>query len=615
MKKLLLCTSLLLVGSAFGQYSEDFEGTTGTALPSGWTQVTAATDGGYLSGTDMSSQYFPIPAHTRYVGTNDDACDCDKANEKLISTSFIVPTNGILSFEYVLPGGYGETAEVGIAALKAKQKALRASLVAAKKAKFTAGQTVNIVWNYNDQGVWAFGLMLDDVDVFTPATVDMEMTALTTISTVVAGNAAITGTVTSFGADVVNSIEVTWDDGSGSNSATFPVSLNYGDTYNFTHTTPLVAAGGMTYNLNVCVVANSDADPSNNCISGIVSAVSALVPKVTVGEEKTGEWCGWCPRGAVALANMSLSNPSDFIGIAVHNGDAMTVSSYDGGIGEYVPGGYPGGGVDRVESGDPGNFLAMHNARASMIPPASVSVNSEINGSTATVTVSADFVGALSGDYRLAVVLIEDAVSGSGQGNYYNDGQSGAMAFPNTGSMPNFNFVGGGATVTPVLHDHVARALGSNQINGAPGSLPNSISSGSNHTHTYTFPINSSWSPWKMHAVGMLVNGTTGEILNAGITSGVLGLNDLAENNFNVSAIPNPTNGVSNIMVDLDIAAEMSIVVVDILGNVVYNMASTEITAGSYKASVDLSNNANGVYFAQVVLNDTVKTVKIIVEK
>jgi hypothetical protein len=413
----------------------------------------------------------------------------------------------------------------------------------------------------------------------------------------------------------VNSIEVTWDDGSGSNSATFPVNLNYGDTYDFVHSVPLVAAGGMTYDIIVCVVANSDADPSNNCLGAIISAVSELVPKVTVGEEKTGEWCGWCPRGAVALANMSLSNPSDFIGIAVHNGDAMTVSSYDGSIDDYIPGGYPGGGVDRVESGDPGNFLQMHNARASMIPPASVSVNSETNGSTATVTVSADFVGSLSGDYRLAVVLIEDAVSGSGQSNFYNDGQSGAMAFPNTGSMPNFNFVGGGATVTPVLHDHVARALGSNQINGAPGSLPNSISSGSNHTYSYTFPINPSWSPWKMHAVGMLVNGSTGEILNAGITSGVLGLNDLAENNFNVSAIPNPTNGVSNIIVDLDVSAQMSIVVVDVLGNVVYNMAGTEIAAGSYKASVDLSNNANGVYFAQVVLNDTVKTVKIIVEK
>jgi hypothetical protein len=622
MKKLLLCTSLLIVSSAFGQYSEDFEGTSGTALPSGWTQVTAATDGGYLSGTDLSSQYFPIPAHTRYVGTNDDACDCDKANEKLISAPFVVPTNGILSFEYVLPGGYGETAEVGISIDGGTSSTQVINLApagdwttASANISSYAGQTVNIVWNYNDQGVWAYGLMLDDLDVFTPAMVDMEMTALTTISTVVAGNATITGTVTSFGADVVNSIEVTWDDGSGSNSATFPVNLNYGDTYDFVHSTPLVAAAGMTYNINVCVVANSDADPSNNCISGVISAVSELVPKVTVGEEKTGEWCGWCPRGAVALANMSLSNPSDFIGIAVHNGDAMTVSSYDGSIDDYIPGGYPGGGVDRVESGDPGNFLQMHNARASMIPPASVSVNSETNGSTATVTVSADFVGSLSGDYRLAVVLIEDAVSGSGQSNFYNDGQSGAMAFPNTGSMPNFNFVGGGATVTPVLHDHVARALGSNQINGAPGSLPNSISSGSNHTYTYTFPINPSWSPWKMHAVGMLVNGSTGEILNAGITSGVLGLNDLAENNFNVSAIPNPTNGVSNIIVDLDISAQMSIVVVDVLGNVVYNMAGTEIAAGSYKASVDLSNNANGVYFAQVVLNDTVKTVKIIVEK
>ena len=114
MKKLLLCASLLLVGSASAQYSEDFEGTTGTALPSGWTQVTNATDGGYLSGTDLSSQYFPIPAHTRYVGTNDDACDCDKANEQLISAAFTVPASGILKFDYVLPGGYGETAEVGI---------------------------------------------------------------------------------------------------------------------------------------------------------------------------------------------------------------------------------------------------------------------------------------------------------------------------------------------------------------------------------------------------------------------------------------------------------------------------------------------------------------------
>lgn len=622
MKKLLLCTSLLLVGSAFGQYSEDFEGTSDTALPSGWTQVTAATDGGYLSGTDLSSQYFPIPAHTRYVGTNDDACDCDKANEKLISAPFVVPTNGILSFDYVLPGGYGETAEVGISIDGGTSSTQVINLApagdwttASANISSYAGQTVNIVWNYNDQGVWAYGLMLDDVDVFIPEMVDMEMTALTTISTVVAGNTSITGTVTSFGADLVTSIDVTWNDGSGANSATFPVNLNYGDTYDFTHPTPLNAAVGTAYNLDVCVVAAGDADVNNDCMQTTVSAVSALVPKITVGEEKTGEWCGWCPRGAVALADMSLSNPSDFIGIAVHNGDAMAVSSYDGNIGNYVPGGYPGGGVDRVVSGNPADFLAMHNSRANMVPPASVSVTGTSDGTNVTVTVSADFVGSLSGDYRLAVVLVEDGVAGAGQANYYNDGAAGPMAFPNTGSMPNFNFVGGGATVTPVLHDHVARALGSNQINGAPGSLPASISAGTTHSHTYTISQNASWAAYKMHAVGMLVDASTGEILNAGISSSALGLNDVKATSFNVSAIPNPTNGVSNIVVDLAVAAEMSLVVVDVVGNVVYSMENTDLAAGSYQTSVDLSNNANGVYFAQVVLNGTAKTVKIIVEK
>lgn len=628
MKKLLLCASLLAVGGAFGQYSEDFEGTTGTALPAGWSQVTAATDGGYQTSTDYTSTYFDFPAHTRYVGTNDDVCNCDKSNEKLISSSYMVPTGTqILSFEYILGAYYGEFANVGISTDGGTTVTDLGTLAATNgggdhvwtawsmDVSSYAGQTINIVWTYNDNADWGSGLMLDDVEIFAPAAVDMEMTALTTVPTVVAGNVDITGTVTSNGAANITSIDITWNDGSGLNSETFTVNLNYGDSYNFTHGTQLAATAGSTYNVDVCVVATSDADANNDCMTGVVSAVSSIVPKVTVGEEKTGEWCGWCPRGAVALANMSISNPNDFIGIAVHNGDPITVASYDGNIGTYVPGGYPGGGVDRVEVGDPSTFATMHAARVNMIPPASVVATGEYDGTNVTVTISADFVGSLSGDYRLAAVLIEDGVAGT-QANYYDDGAAGAMAFPNAGSMPNFDFVGGGATVNPYIHDHVARALGDDEINGAAGSLPASISSGTNETHTYTIPQDAAWAMGNMHVVGMLVNGTTGEILNAGQGSlTLLGLNDVEANSFNVTAMPNPTNGVSHIVVDLDVAADMSLVVVDILGNVVYNMENVELTAGSFQASVDLSNNANGVYFAQVTLNGTVKTVKIIVEK
>ena len=633
MKKLLLCTSLLLVGSASAQMVEDFEGVTAPALPTGWTQMTAATDGGYATTVDVSSAYFVVPAHTTYIGTNDDNCNCDKSNERLISAPVVLPASGadMVTFDYALGLYYGETGNFGIST-DGGTTVTDLGLLASTRVGSTndhdwatasfaltayAGQTVNFVWTYDDNADWGSGLALDDVQMISLPTVDMEMTTLTNVSTigVLGGNVVITGTVTSFGADLVSSIDVTWNDGSGSNSATFPVSLNYGDTYNFTHNTPLAVAAGTAYNLDVCVVATGDADANNDCMSTVVSSVSSLVAKVTVGEEKTGEWCGWCPRGAVALANMSLSNPSDFIGIAVHNSDAMAVSSYDGNIGDYIPGGYPGGGVDRVESGDPSDFLTMHNTRVNMVPPASVSVTGSSDGTNVTVTVSADFVGSLSGDYRLAVVLVEDGVAGSGQANYYNDGTSGAMAFPNTGSMPNFDFVGGGSTVTPVFHDHVGRALGDNEITGAAGSLPASVNAGSTYSHTYTISQDASWAMSKMHAVGMLVNGTTGEILNAGMSSDVLGLNDVEATNFNVSAMPNPTNGVSNIVVDLAIAAEMSLVVVDVVGNVVYNMENTDLAAGSYQTSVDLSNNANGVYFAQITLNGTAKTVKIIVEK
>lgn len=631
MKKQLLFASLLFAGSSFGQiFSEDFESVTAPALPAGWSQVTAATDGGFNTSSDLTSQFFGFPAHTQYVGTNDDICNCDKANEQLTSSAIAIPATGthVASFEYILGAYYGETGEFGVSTDGGTTFTSLATLDPTNgggdhvwtNASFNlsayAGQTVNLVWMYHDNADWGSGLIIDDVSVFALPAVDMEMTALTMNPTIVAGNATVSGTVTSLGADNITSIDVTWNDGSGLNSETFTVNLNYGDTYNFSHGTTLTAVAGQTYSLDVCVVATSDVDASNDCMTGSVSAVSQIVNKVTVGEEKTGEWCGWCPRGAVALANMSISNPNDFIGIAVHNADDMAIAAYDGSIGNYIPGGYPGAGVDRVVDGDPGDFASMHASRAGMVPPASISVATDADANTVTVTVTSDFVGGLTGDYRLAAVLVEDAVSGSGQVNYYNDGSAGALAYPNAGSMPNLNWVGAGATVSPVLHDHVAVALGDNQINGAAGSLPGTLSDGDSESHTYTFTRNSAWKISDMHAVGMLVNASTGEILNAGKASfDTQGLISQEAANFEISAMPNPTNGVSNIVVELKTAAEMNLVIVDVLGNEVYNNGNQTLEAGTHSTKVDLSNNAEGVYFAKVNLNGTVKTIKINVVK
>ena len=624
MKKLLLSAALIASGSvSFAQVIEDFESITVPNLPAGWTQVTAATDGGYATTTDITSQYFVVPSHTNYAGTNDDVCNCDKANEKLISPAVAIPGSGadLITFAYALGAYYGETAEFGVStdggATVTSLGVLATTRVGATSdhdwatASYAlaayAGTTVNFVWTYMDNAGWGSGLTVDDVEMIAIAAVDMEMTALTMAPTVTAGMVDITGTITSLGSANVTSVDIAWD----ANSASFPVNMNYGDTYNFTHTVQLNAVAGTTYNPVVCVNLAGDADNGNDCLTGSVSAVSSIVAKVTVGEEKTGEWCGWCPRGAVALANMELSNPSDFIGVAVHNGDPMSVASYDGSIGTYVPGGYPGGGVDRVETGDPSDFAAMHATRVAMVPPASIVASATISGNTITVTVEANFVGGLTGDYRLAAILLEDNVTGTSQSNYYDDGGAGALVYPNTGSMPNFDWVGAGGSVSPVWHDHVARALGADEINGSAGSLPATITAGSTETYTYTITKDAAWKLSDIHVVGMLVNGATGEILNAGKGGFPAGLTTPDASNFDLSVMPNPTNGVTAVVLNLEEAAEVSMVIVDIVGNVVFNSGSDNLAAGSYPTSIDLSGQADGIYFAKVSVNGALKTVKI----
>jgi hypothetical protein len=451
------------------------------------------------------------------------------------------------------------------------------------------------------------------ISCITPSPVDMEMTSLSMASVLGAGPNNITGTVTSYGSNTISSFDITWNDGSGANTETFNVNMNFGDTYNFTHGTPLSVIGGQSYTLTVEVNAANDGNANNNSITNTFSSVSQILPKIVVGEEKTGEWCGWCPRGAVGMVEMAMNHPNDFIGIAVHNGDAMVVQAYDANIGNYVPGGYPGAGVDRVIDGDPSTFELMMNQRqAGYVPVAGVTTTATYDVNNITVDVSADFVAALSGDNRLAVVLLGDSILGAGQANYYDGGGSGPMAMPNYGSMPNLDFATAGATISPFYHDHVAVGLGDNEINGTSGSVPSSVSAGDNVTYSYTFARNSSWNLNKMHAVGMLVNGATGEILNSGqssIVSGSVGISN--PTGFQTLLYPNPSEGVASLVIHLNSASKIDISVINILGEEVYRKQSGVLSAGGHINQIDLSNNSNGIYFVRVNANETSKTIKL----
>ena len=501
-----------------------------------------------------------------------------------------------------------------------------------------------------NQGTSLFALELADPPTDDPVLIAIDIDAYV----VNPSNVDIKGTIKNGGLNPINNIDIKWSDGTTTYTDNLTgLNIIMNGTYNFTHSTQLIVNSLASNSLTVWLEYAADLDTSNNTLTASVSGLSFVPEKITVGEEKTGSWCGWCPRGAVALAEMEST--SSFIGIAVHNGDPMTISSYDGSLGTYVPGGYPGGGVDRVLAGDPSDFSVMHASRATEIVPCGVnSINASFDGSTNNISVSTEveFFGEMNGNFRLSCVIVEDdlesTASGWAQANYYSGGGAGAMAFPSN-LNGGYSFSNGADPAQPSDfggYDHVARSLSNNDILGDAGSLPSGLINVGIYNHTF-IDVNASslagyndagfnWT--KAHAVVMIVNATTGEILNAqevaltssnvanswdcdaangcfdpgtglgqytsvGACNAVCNTTSIQENNtseFNI--YPNPVKDVLTID-----GIYNSVNIYDVFGKLVLTSQTQKI--------IDVSKLSNGVYFVNINTENTITVKKITIAK
>lgn len=452
------------------------------------------------------------------------------------------------------------------------------------------------------------GINIDDVNVKFVPEKDIKMVSISTNPVFDAGTVTIAGKVINNGTSAISSFDVDWNDGTSHNE-TFTVDLEPGATYDFTHSTTLTAENGNDYDLAICVTTADDGDASNNCINFMTSCVSEVVTKYVVGEEKTGTWCGFCPRGAVALEEME--SQEKFIGIAVHSADPMAVAAYASGMEIEIPGGFPGGGVDRVIMGDPSDFEYLYNERSSHIPPATITVGYTEVGSAIEVKVTANFVASLRGDYRLAAMITEDHVTGTGDGynqsNYYSGGASGPLTGYDT--LPN------PVPAADMVYDHVARAIGDNKIRGIKESLPTEIEAGSTHSYTYTIPKGEDWSIENLHFIGVLFNATTGDMLNAGkIKAEPVGINEIAEDRFNVSVYPNPATDNASVSIDLLNASNVSVEVYNTFGALVFSNSTKNLAKGKYVYTINTSDFSKGLYIVKATVNNVVKTTKLSVK-
>jgi hypothetical protein len=608
MKKLLLSAGIILSGYSFSQVilNEDFEG----GLPGTWTQTTLASDGGFLAGTanTLSSQYWAISNSnaTGIVATNDDECNCNKSADRLISPALDLSSvsAAVVTVDVFFNGGtYSgatETARIDVSTdggvtwtlLQNLQGAAEWTNRMANLTSYVGNSDVRVSFLYNDNSGWLFGLAIDNFKVEVPLANDARLDALNLNRYALVGtNNILAMTVTNVGSSPITSLTIDWNDGN-THVETITVNIAPFATVNVNHPTAINYATAIerTINVNITNVnGGPDDDPSNNTGSSAFNTVSQLATKAVLIEEGTGTWCGWCPRGKVAMAYMTSTYPN-FIGIMVHNSDPMALAAYDNAANF---GGYPSANVDRVlldQTVSQNAFISYYNARKDLVSPADLSAT--VSGSATSISIDASatfYTEFAASNYRLGVILYENGVTGTtagyNQANYYSGGASGPMGGYENLPDP--------VPASQMVYDYVGRAL-LGGYNGQTGSVPSVITDGLQATHTFNYTVPLAFNAANIEGVVVLIDQTNGEIVNAHKFSSPTA-NLVEVKTIDVNVYPNPATEVINIAFEAE-NTNYSLNITDVQGRVVHTENYNNLSGGQV-LTVPVADFTAGNYF------------------
>lgn len=387
-------------------------------------------------------------------------------------------------------------------------------------------------------------------------------------------------------------------------------------SYQFSFTQPYTLAVGVQ-TISVTVSSPNglaDDNPDNDTKTSILTGYTPAPGKRVVIEEATGTWCGWCPRGTINMDRAADYYPEHFVGIAVHNGDPMAVPEYDNGLTSF-PGftSFPSVVMDRLQIFDPAQIEANFLSRVTAPPVALLSNHATWNEETneLQVTVTADFQAAVSGNFRLSLVVTEDGVTGLGSGfnqvNFYAGGASGPMG--GYENLPN------PVPASQMVYDYVGRAVVGG-FNGVAGSLPASIAVGETHSYTFSYTLPTEYDYNRIKLIGLLLN-AQGQIDNASSTSideaianAPVNTQDVAMQQAQVRIFPNPFSDATSLQLTLPEMAEVQLRVFNSTGVLVASRQYGELQ-GQWTLPFQAEGMADGLYFLQLQIGEQSQTHRI----
>jgi len=429
------------------------------------------------------------------------------------------------------------------------------------------------------------------------------------------------------GVNQINSFDVTLNyNGVDYTQNITGLSLNSLQNYNVQFTGVELVPG---INVATATISNvnggSDDDASDDEIELTVNPVVPAAGKIVVGEEATGTWCQWCPRGAVFMDRFANDYDGYWAGIAVHGGqtsEPMRVPIYDSGIAPLISG-HPSSLVDRGSAVDPSQMSAQFFQRLQTAPVAVITNGAtwDATSRTLNVSVTADFQSGANSNYKIACVLTEDGVIGTTSA--YN--QANAYAGGANGVMGGYELLPNPVPASQMVYDHVARHIAPS-FSGFTGSFPATVNAGEEHTVNFTFVLPASWNVDNMHIVGMLV-APNGRIDNAGYTtvagavsngydSGVsAGLSELTAEQLDdvLKVYPNPANDYAVVAINLKKDAQISLNLIDLSGKQIATRNYGSMN-GLAEVVINTQDLQSGVYIIELYVNGERVTKRLVVE-
>ncbi|MFT7588748.1 MAG: hypothetical protein ACI959_000960 [Limisphaerales bacterium] len=617
MKKLLACAfalCILMIGTETSAQTillEDFEG---GGFPSGWTQTTFASDGGWIIGTDLSSAYWPLPAHTTYIATNDDACNCDKSADRLISPAMdLTAYSGsgvfvefVTSYDMITYGGATEEVKIQVSTDGVTFTDVATVTgtgtgdwawrnVVADLSAYAGMPLVHVAFLYNDNGGWEYGAAIDDVKVFVPLALDAEAVSVDfNYSYYEAGPVPISGTIRNAGSTSITTMDINYtvDGGATVTENRTGLSIAAFTEFAFEHATPWSAAAGTTpknieiwaSNLN----GGADMDLTNDRTDDDVYIVASTTPRHVVSEHFTSTNCPPCGAANPAYQAVLDDNSGDVTNLEYHVWWPVSTDPFyifyseaaDIRVPYYDVSGVPNVVIDGGAQFFPGTSVEPEIvSRAGFSSIYSIDATAELDMTTleltvdGTVTSLADY---WNSDLTVHTVVVEEFIGG-----------------PNPDPNPNTEFE---------FHNTV-RAM----LPGTGGANLTAISASATQDISYSYTIDDNeMNPVEMFVTIFVQEESTKEVMQGfTIHPTLVNIPNGIEDNVVdfISIYPNPSSTFATLTFDNATATDLQIAVYDVTGQLISNVANGTYS-GSNSLVINTTDFANGMYYVALSSED-----------